>query len=277
MNKLAFIFLIYNCINHEELWYMFFNTLDKSKYNIYIHYKYDERLEFLEEYKVKSDIHTKYADISIVKAQNYMLHEALKDVNNTHFIFLSGACIPLKPFSYIYNSLTANTEYSYFHIANPKDCFPDCNEVLLHIDKKYINKASQWCILNRKHSEILVNSGNADNANDYLLWFKNSYAPDELCYITYLSYIYGEALKNEVITTSYNSPPNEATTFANWEGMDYKYPSKKELKNYIYITENELKYLLKSPCFFGRKFKPIAAQAINKGFYLDYVINNIEI
>lgn len=271
MNKLSFIFLIYNCINHEELWYMFFKDIDKSKYSIYIHYKYDERLEFLEEYKVAKSIPTKYADISIVKAQNYMLQEALKDVDNTHFIFLSGACIPLKSFSQIYNSLDA--KYSYFHIANPKDCFPDCKEALLYIDEKFINKASQWCILNRKHSELLVNVGALKDPKDnYLLWFKNSYAPDELCYITYLSYIYGDMLKYEIISTSYDSPPNEATTFANWEGMDYKYYSSKELKNYIHISENELKYLLKSPCFFGRKFKPVAAQSINKSFYLDYVI-----
>jgi hypothetical protein len=145
---------------------------------------------------------------------------------------------------------------------------------MLYIDKKVINKASQWCILNRKHSNVLVNAGKAGN---YLEWFKTSYAPDELCYITYLSYIYGNKLKYELISTSYTSPPNEATTFANWEGMDYKYPSKKELKNYIHITENELRYLLKSPCFFGRKFKPIAAQSINKSFYLDHVIHNVEI
>ena len=79
MNKIAFIFLIYNVINHEELWYMFFSNIDKSQYSIYIHYKYDERLEFLEEFKVAKNIPTKYADISIVNAQNYMLSEALKD------------------------------------------------------------------------------------------------------------------------------------------------------------------------------------------------------
>jgi len=94
---------------------MFFSNIDKSKYSIYIHYKYDERLEFLEEFKVAKNIPTKYADISIVKAQNFMLLEALKDKNNTHFIFLSGSCIPLKPFEYIYDNL--EERYSYFHIA----------------------------------------------------------------------------------------------------------------------------------------------------------------
>jgi len=58
MNKIAFIFLIYNVINHEELWHMFFSNIDKSKYSIYIHYKYDERLEYLEEFKVAKNIPT---------------------------------------------------------------------------------------------------------------------------------------------------------------------------------------------------------------------------
>ena len=268
MNKIAFIFMIYNVINHEELWYMFFSNIDKSRYNIYIHYKYDERLEFLEEFKVAKNIPTKYADISIVKAQNLMLFEALKDINNTHFIFLSGSCIPLKPFQYIYDNL--EEKYSYFHIANPVDCLPDCIAALTYIDMKYLNKASQWCILNRKHSELLVNN------TEYLLWFKSAYAADELCYITYLSYTYSNRLGDEIKATSYNSPPEIATTFANWEGMDYKYATDRELKNYIHITHAELLHLLKSPCFFGRKFKPIAAQSINKDFYLDYVVKNVK-
>jgi hypothetical protein len=109
-----------------------------------------------------------------------------------------------------------------------------------------------------------------------LLWFKNAYAADELCYITYLSYIYGDKLGEEIKQTSYNSPPEVATTFANWEGMDYKYATDRELKNYIHITQAELLHLLKSPCFFGRKFKPIAAQSINKDFYLDYIVKNVK-
>jgi len=268
MNKIAFIFLIYNVINHEELWHMFFSNIDKSKYSIYIHYKYDERLEYLEEFKVAKNIPTKYADISIVKAQNYMLSEALKDKNNTHFIFLSGSCIPFKPFEYIYDKI--EEPFSYFHIANPEECLPDCIAALTYIDMKYLNKASQWCILNRKHSELLVNN------TEYLLWFKSAYAADELCYITYLSYTYGDRLSEEIKATSYNSPPEIATTFANWEGMDYKYATDRELKNYIHITQAELLHLLKSPCFFGRKFKPIAAQSINKDFYLDYVVKNVK-
>jgi hypothetical protein len=267
MNKIAFLFLIYDIINHENIWYAFFNGISKNKYNIYIHYKTDDNLEFFNQFKINKTINTKYADISIVKAQNILINEALKDKNNKHFIFLSGSCIPLKSFNYIYNIL--DTKYSYFHIADPDDCFPDCEVVLKYIPKKYINKASQWCILNRRHSELLIKG--SEQANNYLIWFKDTYAPDELCYISYLSYVYDDSLDNELIATSYVSPPEIATTFANWENMNYKYVSNQELKNYKYINEDELEYLLKSKSLFGRKFKPSCYYSLNKKFYYDKI------
>lgn len=276
MIKLAFIFLIYDIINHEELWHMFFKNVDNSKYSIYIHYKTDVKLKYFNEYKVDKPLDTKYADISIVKAQNHMLEIALKDVNNTNFIFVSGACIPLKSFNYIYENI--DIKYSYFHIADPEDSLEDCKDTLNYINKKYINKASQWCILNRKHSLLLVYGAkfnkylfNKKYTTNYLVWFNNSYAPDELCYITYLSFIYKDNLDKEIIATYYNEPPESATTFANWEGMNYKYVSEKELKNYIHISEGELKHLLYSTCFFGRKFKPSASLSLRNNYYIKYI------
>ena len=286
MNKLAFLFLIYDVINHENIWFNFFKGISKTKYNIYIHYKPDalETLDFFNEYKIKKSktIDTKYADISIVKAQNILIREALKDKDNKHFIFLSGACIPLKSFNYIYNYL--DTRYSYFHIAGAEDCFPDCEVALKYIPRHHIKKASHWCILNRRHGELLSDAAASDasdasDANNYLVWFKDTYAPDELCYISYLSYIYNSSsstssLDNELISTSYDSPPEVATTFANWEDMNYKYVTDRELKNYKNISEEELEHLLKSNSLFGRKFKPSCYYSLNKRFYYDRIISN---
>jgi hypothetical protein len=135
-----------------------------------------------------------------------MLSEGLKDNDNQHFILLSGACIPLKPFDYVYNNL--DKSYSYFNITPVSQCFPRCNHLLQYIDRKYINKSSQWCILNRKHTQIMIEN------NEYIDWFKNNGCPDEHCYITN---IFVKELNNEIITT-----PNiatGATTFTNWDGM----------------------------------------------------------
>ena len=281
MNKIAFLFLIYDMINHESIWYRYFHNFEgigKNRYNIYIHYKADTnvRLEFFDDYKIDKSkiIDTKYADISIVKAQNILLKEALKDAKNSHFIFLSGSCIPLKSFEYLYHRL--DMAYSYFHVADPDDCFPDCEVALQYIPKRHIKKASQWSILNRKHAALLVGSGGDDSSgspNTYLRWFEDTYAPDELCYISYLSYVYNQSLDDEIIATSYDSPPEVATTFANWEDMNYTFVSERELKNYKSISEEELEHLLRSKSLFGRKFKPSCFPSLNKRFYYDTIIS----
>lgn len=49
---------------------------------------------------------------------------------------------------------------------------------------------------------------------------------------------------------------SEAITFTNWSDMDYPYQNHKGLKNYDNITVEEINYLIKQPCLFGRKFNP---------------------
>lgn len=241
MKKLAFCFLIYDSINHEELWNRFFKDVDPSKYNIYIHYKTDKPLKYFDKYKLKKCVPTKYGDISLVIAQNIMLKEAVKDADNQHFIFVSNSCIPLKSFAHIYNTLKDN--YSYFNMSPQSQCFPRCNVARQVLEEQYIQKASQWCILNRKHTELMLAS------SKYLTWFRD--IPDEHAYI---SNLFVNHLEKELITTP--NLPDGATTFTNWEGMPYKYPSPKNLKNYSKISEEELIYLLNSRSLFGRKFAP---------------------
>jgi len=244
MKRLGYCFLIYNEINHESLWNAWFKNIKKSKYRIYIHYKYNKPLLYFEKYKIKTCIATKYSDITLVKAQNILIKEALHD-NCSHIIFLSNSCIPLKSFDYVYNKL--DIRFSYFNKAPDEACFPRCNQTLNYIDKKFIKKASQWCILNKKHALILINN------NDYIDWFNNfTNVPDEHCYITKLYYL---NLEQELILTS--NLADGATTFTNWSDFDYPYQGHKGLKEYNYITKDELNYLLTKNCLFGRK--------INKG------------
>jgi hypothetical protein len=241
MKKVAFLFLIYDAINLEELWAKFFEHVDKQKYSIYIHYKFNVPLKYFDKYKLLNCIETKYADVSLVCAQNMLLKEALKDNDNQHFIFLSNSCIPFKKFDTIYNSLS--TDKSYFNLAPHTQCFPRCDQLLQYIKKEYIQKASQWCILNRKHSHLMTDD------TSYIDMYKSIYASDEICYITNI-YIYN--MQNEIVTTP--NVANDATTFTNWEDMRYKYPSTRGLKNYSSITEDEILHLINSKCLFGRKF-----------------------
>ena len=242
--QIAFCFLIYDIINHEEVWNTFFQNVDTNKYNIYIHYKYNKPLKYFEKYKLTNNIETKYEDETIPLAYNILFREAYKDINNYKFQILSGSCIPMKSFDYIYNQLTINKS-GYFNICPQKQCFPTCNYLINILDVKIISKSHNWFILNRKLVEYLC-----FNNDDFLKkHYKTIYAPAEYFYYTFIKIL---NLQDEIITT-YNSS-NNATTFTNWEGMDYKYPSLNGLKNYNIISDEELDYLLLSKCLFGRKF-----------------------
>lgn len=255
MKVLGLCFLIYDKINHEELWHNWLKNVDKKKYKIYIHYKNDIKLKYFEKYKLDNCIETEYADIGLVKAQNLLIKASVND-NCTHTIFLSNSCIPFKPFKYIFEHLDVN--FSYFNRSPDEQCFPRCNQTIKYIDKIHIKKAHQWCILNYKHSKLLITE------TDYMDWFNyHETVPDEHCYLTKLFKL---NLNSEIITTP--NLASGATTFTNWEGMDYEFPTNQGLKNYNIITMEEIDYLIKQPCLFGRKFNIDCKVIKNKGPFL---------
>jgi hypothetical protein len=94
----------------------------------------------------------------------------------------------------------------------------------------------------------------------------NIYAPEEYYYYTFIKIL---NLEDEIITTPNVS--NDATTFTNWEGTKYKYPSTKENKNYTSISSDELEYLLNSECLFGRKFNRECMRSLCNKKYIDTI------
>lgn len=250
--KLGFCFLIYDKINHEDLWHDFFKNIDMNKYDIFIYFKTNTPLKYFENYKLKNCIEpknnciqTSWGDYRISLAQNLMMKEGLNKCS--HFIFLSGSCIPLKNFNYIYEYLDVN--FSYFNKAPDEQVFPRCNNVLNFIDKKYIKKANTNSIINNSHARIIIN-------NEDLLkkWFSKINNADEHCHITLLYYLGKE---NELKLTN-NTSYSGATTFAAWDDMDdfMTFPKSIKSNSYTYemISNDELSYLINSPCLFGRKF-----------------------
>lgn len=245
--KIAFCFLIYEEINHEDIWYNFLKNVDKNKYNIYIHYKENKPLKYFEQYKLKNTIETCWGCLSIVQAQNLLLKEALKDKNNKHFIWLSDSCIPIKSFNFVYKYL--DTKKSYYNIAPDKQVFPRCNKILKYIEKPYIKKANMASIICRKHAKLFVK-----NDRNIRIWFKGVKNVDEIVYITLLFY---NKLENELVLT-----PNIAVgsiIFAQWSDMKnykiFKNSKKKNDYTYSYICPEELNYLLNSKSLFARKFE----------------------
>jgi hypothetical protein len=267
MKKLAFCFLIYDIINNEELWNIFFKNIDPDKYTIFIHYKWNKPLKYFDKYKLENCIETKYEDQTIPIAYNILFKKAYENTDNYKFIILSGACLPFKSFDFIYEKLIID-HYGYFNICPPEQCFPNCNSLLSVIDKKFISKSHNWFILNRKLVENLCFD------KDHVLnnYFNKVYAPAEYFYYTYIKLL---SLESEIKTTLNSA--NNATTFTNWAGMDYKYVTYRSLKNYNSISEEEIDYLLKSPCLFGRKFTRDSITSFINKTYLENIASKSSI
>jgi hypothetical protein len=260
MKKIAFCFLIYDIINNEELWNIFFQNVDTNKYKIYIHYKFNKPSKYFEKYKLPNCIETKYCDVTIVHAHNLLFKKAYED-GCDKIISLSQSCIPFKSFEYIYNFLIKD-DFGHFNITPQSQCFPRCDSLIKYYGKNMIQKSSNWFILNRKICETIINYDKTKINNEY----SDIYCPEEHYFITN---IFSNNLQDEIITTP--NLANDATTFVNWEGMDYKYPSNSGLKNYSYITEDEILYLMSSKCLFGRKFNRECITSFINIKYIEFI------
>lgn len=259
--KIAFCFLIYDKINHEDIWYEYFKGINKNKYNIYIHYKENKPLKYFDSYKLNNCIPTKWGDISLVKAQNLILKEALRDKDNQHFIWVSGHCIPFKSFNHTYDYLDVNKSYFNQFVDidvnlnyKYKNKFVKKEDILKYIDEKNIKKASMQSILNRKHAQLFV-----DNDKNINKWFKNDYlnnVPDEIVYFTLLHH-YG--YRDELVLTDNIAAGSIIMSswvdMSNYKKFNNSILSKTSPNNYKHICEEELDYFINSNSLFGRKFE----------------------
>jgi hypothetical protein len=264
MKKIGFCFLIYDKINLEELWNVFFQNVDSNKYAIYIHYKQNIPLQYFEQCKLKECIETKYAHVSLIHAHNLLFRKAY-DEGCYKIISLSQACIPFKSFDYIYDFLCKDN-YGHFNIAPHSACFPRCNDLLKYYDMISIQKSSEWFILNRQLCYLVIKEDKTKIDEMYT----NIIAPEEHFYITIL---FNNNLQDEIITTPNIS--NDSTTFTNWDNMGYKYASSDRLKNYDTIDEEEISYLLNSKCLFGRKFNSKCYSHLNIKKYIENITTKI--
>ena len=188
--KIAFLFIIYDLIEKEDLWYNFFKDIDINKFSIYIHGKDNNQIkfknDFFKNYIIKENYPTEWACYSLVHVQNRLLELAIIDENNKKFILLSGTHIPLHKFDFIYDFLIKN-DNSYFSFEHYRNQTSDLLNRFQTINnfKNYNlynwNYASQWSILNRNISKFIL-----DNEKEFSMIFSNSKYPDEYAYINYI-------------------------------------------------------------------------------------------
>ena len=309
MRKIAFCFLIYDQIIHEDLWDFFFKNIDPNKYSIYIHYKTNSPLKYFEKYKLTNCIETRYENHTIPLAYNILFRAAYDDIDNYKFMNLSDSCIPMKSFDYIYNQLT-NDSLGYFNTCPQRHCGGYCDSLIykgeefwkkLGWDRAELQKAQvdrpqaqadrpqaelprlqaelPWRLdqspISKSHNWFILNRKLVeqlcfhDKDNFIKEHYNVIYAPAEYFYYTFIRLL---KLEKEIHTTYIGS--NDASTFTNWGAneMIYKYPMlESTLKCYQTISEEELGYLLTSKCLFGRKFSNACAPFLKIKIYYDSI------
>ena len=289
--KIALLFLIYEEIHQPELWRAFLESADRlsSKdggerlYSIYIHAK--SRTiplpPFLEKHHLPTNaiVPTEYADISLVHAMNTLLRHALTDTCNTKFVFLSGHCIPIKPFAHVHSVLTS-TDHCHFSAMDIDQNDRELKRALLLaasagaagslLPPGCAAKASQWCVLNRRIATRCV-----EVPPHYVRAFENTRAPEEWYYLStaLISPLHDDNDENSAVeqpsqvlspTRRTPVPPDvrihtsltgnhTGPTFANWRETEYT-PGGHRPRTYKTVTVDELHGLVTGPCLFARKF-----------------------
>ncbi len=266
--KIAFLFMLYDKFEKEEIWFKFFENIDKSKYNIYIHFKEKNNIKldnyFFGDYIITENYETEWGTYSLVNLQNRLMEYSLGDINNKKIILLSGSHIPLHSFDFIYDQII-NNNYSYFDFYSADSSDSKYNFVFERFNSIYniynynINNwyyGSQWAIIDREICQFLLK-----NEKDLINIFINSKIPDEFAYINYLK-------ENNM----FENILNLKTTYVSWlPNQSNKFRTRPHV-----FDENELTYnnflILKKNFFFLRKI--VDTSIIDMDWIFDNNIND---
>ena len=202
----AYLFLVYDKLH--PIWKLWFPRNDQQ--NIYVHSKYQLVNDTIQLNQIDK-IETQWGHISIVHAMLSLLKNAIINENVTHFVFLSGNCIPIFNYYETSNKILSMKKSSLhlFHKRNKKGVHTAFMDHFI--------RHSQWCILIRNDVKIIL-------SECYTHLFKSVSIPDENYFGTLLNYY----------NISFN---NTVTTFVNW----YKKVKKingKSPHTYKYITDD---------------------------------------
>ena len=197
--KIAFLFMIYDIIEKEDIWLKFFEKVNPDLYTIYIHGKNNKKNKlnsFFSKFVVEENYNTGWGEYSIVNLQNRLFEAALLDECNYKFILVSGTHIPLHTFDFIYEFLTRDNN-SYFSYFNPHKFIdiPERKPFLtkngaLHVrtinnfNKYNLNNwvfGSQWSIMTRDKIKFII-----ENEEEFSKIFMKAKFPDEFAYINFL-------------------------------------------------------------------------------------------
>ena len=247
MKKIAFCFLLYDKLNHGEIWENFLDQDNDDTHTVYAHIKKttSKTQNWLKKHKVKP-VSTDYCSVSLVYAWIRLLEKALKDKNNKYFVILSGECIPLFSYYKVYDKITKSKK-SRINVEMGTESQ----------EATGLYWADQWCVLNRKHAELLVKlktTAIGRQFNKNILAQIGDFCPDEIIPINWFVKHYGKPSSSKFNKEIRRIP----TTYTYWDGIHYS-PKKFNAPQ----MEKMKKKICKSGAVFGRKFNSKAARELS--------------
>lgn len=281
--KIAFLFLTMADVNFPKFWETYFKNQDPHSYSIYCHPKYPEKvtINWMKSNIIKNLVSTEWGHLT--NAYIALLKAALEDKLNTHFIFVSESCIPIKSFkkldsflsdhqmdaSYIY--LNEFNGYNFDKSALPKNYLKDITLI----------KHSGWFCLSRYHAEKLVNNPNVYKFNRVIAGDEHIlsliYKPNDPLFInfliTYANWNYSREIVNEIniklrALYEHQEKTGESKKDEIFELRKLKSKAGKHPKTYFQIGESTIKKIKSSESFFFRKFDKTS----NIGNYVDEIL-----
>jgi hypothetical protein len=240
--KVAFLFLTRGDHFHPKIWQEYWQG-HENLVSIYGHSAERSKMPggWLKSNQIQDYIVTAWGDISLVRAEMALLRAALAEKANTHFVFASEACVPIRPWE-DFRKLLGLDGRSWFFSETTHDLWntdrgkAERPQLAPWIPAAMWSFHSQWVLLNREAAELLLE----DDFTDY---FAASFAPDE-AYVATALRMKGYPIKEKVRAKN----PTFFRFLSN-DGMPTPHP-----QAFGKLTPFTAAELASSGCFFARKF-----------------------
>lgn len=172
--KVALLFLTRGPMPLEPIWKRFLKPFNTSWstwedfFSIHVHpapgFSYPATSLFAG-HAVADPVQAHWGNHSIVEAERVLLRAALKDPQNTHFVLLSEATVPIYPAPAVYAQLVTDNKSRINACMDPTDP-KDAEKRMVYrlqgpmrkvgINETTWRKSSQWFALQRRHAEIIA-------------------------------------------------------------------------------------------------------------------------
>jgi hypothetical protein len=235
----AFLFLTRGDIHHPKLWQEYLEGSEAECYSICAHAadRTEVNTTWLRNAQILEHVETTWGSISLVRAMLALLRVAVTDERNTHFVFLSESCLPIRPLKELRRLLTLDGRSRFFWETRDEVAIKHPEkarrmDVVRGVPRGMGRFHSQWLLLDREAAALLVE-------DDFTEVFAECWAPDEFYFATVLE-MKGWPLKDKVV--------RQDVTWTNWSNGG-QHPH-----TYTTVTPQLAAVLAASGAWFARKF-----------------------